>query len=61
MKSLSPINISPQDDEESDDDSEEAADEEADATSEAFEQSRAVDAKEERGDSVANDDERLAV
>lgn len=60
LNSFSPINISPHDEDESDDDNEDAADDEADVTPEAFEQSRAVDAKDDSGDSVVKDDDRLA-
>lgn len=57
---MSPIRISPQDEEESDDDNEEAAEEEADVTPLAFEHNKAVEANEDKGDSVVNEDERLA-
>lgn len=59
LNSLSPIKISPHEDEESEEESDEAADDEADVTLEAFEQNNAVDAKEDSGEPVVKDDDRL--
>lgn len=60
MKSASPINISPHEDDESEEDNDDAADEGVEATPEAFEQSKAVEANDDKGDSVVNDDDKLA-
>ena len=60
LKSLSPIRISPHDDEESDDESDEAAEDDAEVTPDALEQNNAVEANEDRGELVVNDDDRLA-
>ena len=59
LKSLSPIRISPHDDDESEDDNDDAADDEAEVTPEALEQSKAVEANDDNGDSV-NEDDKLA-
>lgn len=60
LKSLSPIRISPQDDDESEDDKDDAAEDEAEVTPEALEHNNAVDANDDNGDSVVKDEERLA-
>lgn len=60
LKSLSPIRISPQEDDESEDESDEAVDDEADVMPEAFEQSKAVEANDDRGEQLAKDEDRLA-
>lgn len=54
------MSISPQEDDESEDEREDAADDEADVMPEALEHKRAVDAKEESGEPVVNEDDKLA-
>ena len=60
MKSLSPIKISPHDDDESDDERDEEADDEAEVTPDALEQNKAVEANEDSGEPVVNEDDKLA-
>lgn len=63
--SLSPMRISPQDDDKSDDDNEEAAEEDDDeeepnVAPEALEHNKAVDANDDKGEPVVNDEDKLA-
>lgn len=59
FNSVSPIRISPHEDEESLDDNDEAVEDDADVTPEAFEQNNAVEAEDDKGDPVVNEDDKL--
>lgn len=61
MESVSPISISPQDDDESEEERDEAAEDEAEVMPDALEQSRAVEANEDSGEPVVSDDDKLVV